>query len=255
MAWEPGLYLRFADLRLRPAVELLARVDLAAPARVVDLGCGTGTSTGLLRDRWPEAELVGVDSSPEMLARAAGEAPDLRWVQADLATWRAEAPVDLVFSNAALQWVGDHASLLPHLARQLRPGGVLAVQMPANHGEPSHALIRQVAAEGPWRGRFEGFDPWHPPLPPERMHRVLAPFAATLDQWDTVYHQVMAGPPAIVAWVRATALRPYLDRLEPPDQAAFLAAYEARLAQAYPELEGGHTAFPFRRRFLVFKRA
>ncbi|HJV91571.1 MAG TPA: methyltransferase domain-containing protein [Holophagaceae bacterium] len=254
MAWDPGLYLRFSDLRLRPAVELLARVDLEAPSRLVDLGCGTGTSTGLLRARWPEADLEGVDSSAEMLEAAAAGEPRTRWTQADLATWSAPAPADLIFANASLQWVGDHEHLLPRLVDQLTPGGVLAVQMPANHAEPSHALIREVAAAGPWRHRFHGFEPWHPPLPPRRLHELLAPRAARLDQWDTVYQQVMDGPAAILAWVRATALRPYLDRLEPEARATFEGEYLARLTEAYPELEGGHTPFPFRRRFLVLKR-
>ena len=254
MAWDPGLYLRFRDLRLRPALELLARVDLEDPGRVVDLGCGTGTSTALLRSRWPEAEVEGIDSSAEMLEAAAAADPGLRWTRADLAGWSTEAPVDLLFANASLQWVGDHPSLFPHLVRQVAPGGVFAVQMPANHGEPSHALIRAVAAEGPWRDRFAGFEPWHPPLPPQVLHRLLAPLAASLDQWDTVYQQVMDGPAAILAWVRGTALRPYLDRLDDEERLAFESDYLARLALAYPELAGGHTLFPFRRRFLVLKR-
>ena len=254
MAWDPGLYLRFADLRLRPAVELLARVDLETPARIVDLGCGTGTSTALLRARWPVAGIEGVDSSAEMLAAAAHGDARTRWIQGDLATWSVPSPVDLIFANASLQWVGDHERLLPRLVAQLAPGGVLAVQMPANHGEPSHALIRAVAAEGPWRARFEGFEPWHPPLPPRRLHELLAPMAATLDQWDTVYQQEMAGAPAILAWIRSTALRPYLERLDAAGRDAFESDYLARLKQAYPELEGGHTLFPFRRRFLVLKR-
>ncbi|HJV23022.1 MAG TPA: methyltransferase domain-containing protein [Holophagaceae bacterium] len=254
MAWDPGLYLRFSDLRMRPAVELLARVDLESPARIVDLGCGTGTSTTLLRARWPEADLEGVDSSAEMLEAAAAGATKARWTRADLASWSPTGPVDLLFANASLQWVGDHESLFPRLASRLVLGGVLAVQMPANHAEPSHALIREVASTGPWRERFVGFEPWHPPLSPRRLYELLAPLALQLDQWDTVYQQVMDGPAAILAWVRATALRPYLDRLEPEARAAFEGEYLARLTSAYPDLKGGHTPFPFRRRFLVLKR-
>jgi trans-aconitate 2-methyltransferase len=255
MAWDPGLYLRFQDLRLRPALELLGRVDLAAPATAVDLGCGTGTSTRLLRERWPLARITGVDNSADMLAAAAKAGGDLTWTQADLGAWAPPEPVDLIFANASLQWVPDHARLLPRLFSHLAPGGVLAVQMPANHGEPAHRLIREVAAQGPWRTHFEGFDPWHPPLPPEVIHRLLAPLGAELDQWDTVYQQVMAGVPAILAWVKGTALRPFLDRLDSGEGAAFEATYLAALAPAYPELTGGHTLFPFRRRFLVAKRA
>jgi len=254
VTWEPALYLRFQDLRLRPALELLARVDLEAPARLVDLGCGTGTSTRLLRTRWPEARVLGVDSSAEMLAAARAGDAAVEWIQADLASWGPPAPVDLIFANASLQWVGGHDSLLPRLFRALGPGGVLAVQMPANHGEPAHALIREVARMGPWRSRFEGFEPWHPPLAPGEMHALLAPLGAGLDQWDAVYQQVMAGPAAILAWVKGTALRPFLDRLEPAEIGAFEAAYLEALAGAYPEFPDGHTLFPFRRRFLVAKR-
>ena len=255
MAWDPGIYLRFADLRLRPAFELLARVDLQAPARVVDLGCGTGTSTGLLRERWPRAGITGVDSSLEMLAEVRAGDSRIQWVQGDLGTWMPPHPVDLIFANASLQWVGDHDHLLPRLYSALAPGGVLAVQMPANHEEPSHTLIREVAASGPWRRAFEGFSPWHPPLPPERMHALLAPLGAALDQWDTVYQQVMKGPGAILDWVRGTALRPYLALLETEEAGAFERAYLHLLGEAYPELTGGHSLFPFRRRFLVAKRS
>ncbi|HJW32889.1 MAG TPA: methyltransferase domain-containing protein [Holophagaceae bacterium] len=255
MAWDPGTYLRFADMRLRPAAELLARVDLEAPHRIVDLGCGTGTSTGLLRGRWPEAEITGIDSSAEMLAAARAGDARTQWIQADLGSFSPAHPVELIFANASLQWVGDHGTLLPRLISMLAPGGVLAVQMPANHAEPAHALIREVAASGPWRRAFEGFDPWHPPLSPGGMHALLAPMGAELDQWDTIYQQVMGGPRAILDWVKGSALRPFLARLDANQAEAFEQAYLAALAGAYPELEGGHSLFPFRRRFLVAKRS
>jgi trans-aconitate 2-methyltransferase len=256
MAWDPGTYLRFSDLRLRPAIELLARVDLNGPRQVVDLGCGTGTSTRLLRARWPEASITGVDSSAEMLAEARAAEGVTEWVLGDLATWSPSQPVDLIFANASLQWVGDHEALMPRLFSALAPGGVLAVQMPANHGEPAHTLIRKVADSGPWQRAFDGFDPWHPPLEPGQMHRLLAPLGATLDQWDTVYLQVMEGPEAILDWVRGTALRPFLARLPDAGEAeAFERTYLEALEKAYPEFWGGHSLIPFRRRFLVGKRA
>lgn len=255
MAWDPGTYLRFTDLRLRPAIELLARIELAAPERIVDLGCGTGTSTGLLRARWPAAEITGIDSSEEMLAAARAGDGLTQWIRADLGAWAPAQPMDLMFANASLQWLGDHEALLPRLFSALAPGGALAVQMPANHAEPAHALIREVAASGPWRRAFEGFDPWHPPLSPGEMHALLAPMGAELDQWDTIYQQVMGGPRAILDWVKGSALRPFLARLDANQAEAFEQAYLAALAGAYPELVGGHSLFPFRRRFLVAKRS
>ena len=153
MAWEPDRYLQFSDERLRPAVDLLAQIPLKAPARIVDLGCGAGNVTRLLRERWPEAAITGLDSSPEMLERARGVLPEARFALASVEEWRPSEPVDLLFSNAALHWVGDHETLFPRLVEAIAPGGVLAVQMPGNFEAPSHRLIRELAALPRWAGR------------------------------------------------------------------------------------------------------
>src|SRR5689334_6901211 len=155
MTWEPGQYLTFKNQRLRPALELLQRVPLGSPGKVVDLGCGAGNVTKFLRERWPQASVVGVDSSAEMLATAAKEMPDVAWIKADMGSWEPQEPVDLIYSNAALHWLRNHPVLFPQLLACLRSGGVLAVQMPRNFTAPSHKLMHEAANAGPWREKLQ----------------------------------------------------------------------------------------------------
>ena len=159
MAWDPAQYLKFAGPRLRPALDLLQRIAVEAPDVVYDLGAGAGNVTRLIAARWPEAQVVGVDSSAEMLARAAvenpGIAPGIEWQRADLASWRPSRPADVIYSNAALHWLDNHDTLLVALLDGLKPGGVLAVQMPRNFGAPSHTSITETALDGPWRPVLE----------------------------------------------------------------------------------------------------
>jgi len=250
-SWDPNQYLRFADHRLRPAVDLLARIPLAAPGLVFDLGCGPGTVTRLLAERWPDAEVVGVDSSAAMLAKAREEAPGVAFVEGDIRTWSPPRPPHLLFSNATLQWLDDHDALLPRLLRQLAPDGVLAVQMPRNHEALSHLSMRAAAADGPWRTRLSGVRPIRPVRSPDAYYRILAPLARQVDIWETDYLHVLDGDNPVVEWTKGTGLRPYLDALDPPDRDAFLAAYSARVAAAYPKQTDGRTLLPFRRIFLV----
>jgi len=249
--WDPAQYLKFAGHRLRPAIDLLGRVDLAAPAEVYDLGCGTGNVTRLLKDRWPDARVTGVDASPDMLARAAVGAPDIRWEPADLAAWAPPGRPDLIFSNAALHWVGDHRRLFPALLGALAPGGVLAVQMPRNFGAPSHTLIAEAARSGPWRAILEPLLRPDPVPEPSFYYGLLAPGAASLDLWETEYLQVLEGERPVVEWTKGTWLRPLLDALEEPDRARFEARYAEMVARAYPPCPDGRTLFPFRRFFAV----
>jgi len=252
-AWHPAQYLAFAAPRLRPAQDLLARIGLAAPGLVYDLGCGAGNVTALIVARWPQATVVGVDSSPDMLARAAETLPQGRWLEADIATWAPERPADLIFSNAALHWLGDHQTLLPRLAAGLCPGGVLALQMPNNFAAPSHGAIAETAREGPWRARLEPL--LRPPLaPPRAYHELLAPHCRHLDLWETEYLHLLEGPDPVLAWVKGTALRPLLAALAAPERARFEAALSARLRRAYPAAADGRTPFPFRRLFIVAQR-
>ncbi|MBB4267020.1 methyltransferase domain-containing protein [Roseospira visakhapatnamensis] len=260
--WTPDTYLTFADHRLRPALDLLARIPMDAPRRIVDLGCGTGALTRHLAARWPNAEITGLDTSAEMLSRAQAEdgGKTITWVQGDIATWTPDdqGSPDLITSNAALHWLDGHDVLFPRLLDALAPGGVLAVQMPRNHDRPSHALIRAVAKEGPWEPLLAALVAAPPPVdPPEvTVRRLLAAGAATVDAWETDYQQILAGgPDAVAAFTDSTALRPWLARL--PDATmrdAFRAAYRGRLATAYESLPNGRVLFPFRRQFLVATR-
>jgi trans-aconitate 2-methyltransferase len=255
MSWSPERYLAFGDHRTRPAVDLLARVALAAPARVADLGCGPGNSTALLCARWPQAEVVGLDSSPEMLAKARASGLPARWLEADLAGWVPAGAFDLLYSNAALQWLPDHARLLPRLLDALPPGGVLAVQMPRNFDAPSHVLLREVADRGPWAARLASGLLRAPVAPPERYYDLLQPQAAALDIWESEYLQILEGDDPVLSWTRSTALRPVIAALDPDEQARFEADYAKRLRLAYPRRADGRTLFPFRRLFIVATRA
>lgn len=253
MAWDPTTYLGFAEERTRPAADLLARVPVEAPARAVDLGCGPGNSTALLVARWPGAAVEGLDASPEMLARARASGVPARWVLGDLDTWEAPGAYDVVFSNAALQWLPNHPSLLPRLLAAVRPGGALAFQVPRNGDAPSHALMREVAAHGPWAERLRGVREVAA-LSPEECHGILAPHAGALDLWETEYLHALQGEDAVLAWVSGTGLRPFLDRLEGAEREGFAAAYAERLRGAYPRRADGTTLFRFRRLFVVARR-
>lgn len=256
MDWNTARYADFADLRLRPALDLLSRVPLASASRVVDLGCGAGAAAESLRRRFPKAELIGVDPSPAM--REAAEATGLyaRLEQADAAGYAEGGgePADLVFSNAALHWAGDHEGVLPALLRRVRPGGALAVQMPRQFGEPSHRLLWQVARTL-FPERFPPSPPEAPVAKPGVYRRLLEPLASGLDIWETVYQQRLAptrdGLHPVAAFTRSTAARPYLAKLSEGEQAAFLAAHAEALTEPYPQEEDGGAWLPFRRLFFV----
>ncbi len=254
--WDPAQYLRFADARLRPALDLLAQVPLAAPARVVDLGCGPGTVTRILKARFPDAAVLGIDGSGPMLAKARETAPDCRFVQADFATFAPEAPPDLIYSNAALHWTGGHARLFPRLLGLLAPGGVLAVQMPAMHDAPLRRVQLAVAAGGPWAARLRDTPGTaRDILTAGEYWDILRPHAASLEIWETTYLHPLTGEDPVVEWAAGSSLRPFLAALEEDQRAAFRAAYAAALRPHYPRRADGTTLLPFRRLFLLARRA
>ena len=187
MSWDPQQYSRFAGQRLRPALDLIARIPIEHPRTVVDLGCGTGNVTRVLRSRWPDAGITGVDGSPQMLAEARNAESDIAWEQCDVAGWNPPAKFDLIFSNATLHWLDDHPALFARLCRNVAAGGALAVQMPRNFGAPSHALIHELALSAPWRDALGALLRQQPVLAPEAYYRLLAPHARSLDIWETEY--------------------------------------------------------------------
>ena len=251
MPWDPAQYLKFADHRLRPAIDLLNRIALDDPREIYDLGAGAGNVTRLIKERWPAARVTGVDDSATMLAKAAATAPAIAWEQADLATWRAPRPAYLIYSNAALHWLTGHERLLHALVGGLVPGGVLAVQMPRNFGAPSHTLISEAARGGPWRATLEPLLRPAPVAEPAVYYDLLAPLVSTLDIWETEYLQILEGPDPVKEWTKGTWLRPLLDALAEPDRSRFEARYAELVGRAYPPRPDVHTLFPFRRLFIV----
>ena len=253
--WNPQLYRRFEEERTRPARELLARVELAAPRLAFDLGCGPGNSTELLALRWPGAEVVGSDNSAAMLASARERLPALHFEHADIATWSPSRAADLVYANAALQWVGDHERLFPRLFAALAPAGVLAVQMPDNLDEPSHRAMREVASLPPYAAAIgDAASVRSRILAAGSYYDLLAGEAAAVDVWRTTYHHPMASPRAIVDWLRSTGLKPFLDRLGDDLRDRFLSDYEARIDAAYPARSDGQRLLAFPRLFIVATR-
>ncbi|MBL6937569.1 MAG: trans-aconitate 2-methyltransferase [Alphaproteobacteria bacterium] len=253
MVWNPQTYLAFADERTRPAGELLARIPDEHPARVIDLGCGPGNSTALLAHRWPRAHLEGLDSSPQMLEQAHKSGVTAHWIEGDVAAWRAHEPYDVIYSNATYQWVGDHEHLLPRLMGFVKSGGTFAFQVPHNMDAPSHALMREVAAQGPWAGKLANVREIAV-LKAEAYYDVMRPHALGVDIWETEYLQVLHGEDAVYHWVSGTGLRPFVQALDGAEREGFIAAYKAKLNAAYPMRADGTTLFPFKRLFAVARK-
>jgi len=252
--WDPDQYLKFHGPRIRPALDLLGRIAVDGATRVYDLGCGPGNLTSFLRDRWPDATITGVDSSPQMLAQARDKHPDGHWIEADLNTWSPDTTADVLYSNATFQWLADHETLFPRLAGMVKPGGALAVQMPRNWSAPSHRAIHEAAAASPWPDKLAPALLNDPVAPPETYYDILRPHVAELDIWETEYLQVLDGDNAVAEWTKGTALKPLLDILDADEEKAFFADYSARTQAHYPKRADGKTLYPFRRLFIVATR-
>ncbi|KFG69047.1 trans-aconitate 2-methyltransferase [Microvirga sp. BSC39] len=250
--WNAGQYLKFEDERTRPAIDLIGRVPLAKIRSAVDIGCGPGNSTELIVDRYPDARVLGLDNSPDMLAKARVRLPQVAFQEEDIAAWNPDERYDLIFANAVLQWLPNHQRLLAKLASCLEADGCLAVQMPNNLNEPSHRLMRKVAQEGPWAeklkaasvsreeiGSFEDYYSW------------LLQAGCSADLWQTTYVHPLADAGAIVEWLKGTGLRPYLDPLSPEEQSGFLDQYHAEIEKAYPAQADGRVLLRFPRHFMV----
>ena len=252
--WQARQYTLFEAERTRPVRDLLNATEAATARTAVDLGCGPGNSTETLVEYAPNARVSGIDNSSDMIEAARKRLPNVDFALADLAAWNAEGPFDLILANAALQWVPDHETLLPKLVGKLSAGGRLAVQMPDNLDEPAHRLMREAAADGPWREKLKGVErtarfraDWY--------YALLKPHCARVDVWRTTYHHPLeGGVDAIIEWFKGSALRPFLAKLDEQETAAFLDRYRAGLKTAYTVLDDGTVLLPFPRLFIVATR-
>lgn len=250
--WNPDVYMKFSALRTRPALELASRCGPVGDGLIYDLGCGSGNSTQVLASLNPEARLIGVDSSTEMLYRAGNEGPAAAlWTQGDLESWSADEPADLIFSNAAYQWLDHHEQLLPRLLDHVKPGGKLAIQMPQNFAAPSHVFMRKIASEGPFGSKLKPHLRHDPVGSPQDYYDLFAARAASIDIWETEYAQILEGEDPVFNWVSGTALRPIMAALEDDEREIFASDYKRALTQAYPPRPDGKTVFPFKRIFIV----
>lgn len=244
--WNADQYLKFADERIRPCKDLISHIGIASPKRIVDLGCGPGNSAAVLAERWPGAEITGVDTSPAMIDVARREQPARHWISADIREWASTEPAqfDLVFSNAALQWVPDHASVYPQLMKRVAAGGALAVQIPADFNAIPHQLMRELAPRvkaKEWYSHEASF-----------YYDVLAPCAGALDIWQTEYQHVLPDAGAIVEWYKGSGIRPFLEAMSTEaEREEFLASYEKKIRAVYPPRPDGKVLFPFRRLFVI----
>jgi len=254
--WDPGQYQRFADERGRPFADLTARIGATDPATVVDLGCGPGHLTAGLARRWPAAQVHGIDNSASMIeaARQYEQPPGLTFAVADLHDWAPPGPIDVIVSNAVLQWVPDHLDLLPRWMGWLAPGGWLAFQLPGNFDQPPHLAIQALAASPRWQPLLGDREFNRQAGDPVGYLDVLAAAGARVDAWETTYLHVLAGENPVVEWAKGTALRPVLDALDEAQAAEFLAEFATRMRRAYPARSFG-TVLPFRRVFVVAQRS
>ncbi len=265
MNWDPDLYGSFQGPRLRPALDLLARVELESPKIIYDLGCGPGEVTRLLAARWPDAVVTGVDTSTEMLEKARASdgqtkqpfdgqtkrpGGDINWVEGDIGEFETEK-ADLIYSNAAFNWIADHDIVLPRYLNSLRPGGVLAIQMPRNYGDVTHVAMAESANAGPWRDALAHLIIDPPVAEPSRYYDILSRLAENLEVWETRYFHKLEGEDPIVEWFQATTLRPFLEAVGSKFRDAFLADYRARIRLAYLRQADGRTLLPMRRVFVL----
>jgi trans-aconitate 2-methyltransferase len=250
--WNPGQYLQFGNERTQPSIDLVRRIAIESPSSIVDLGCGAGNSTAVLNQRWPGARLVGVDSSVEMIEAARAEHPDWEWILSDIGTWRPAQPFDLVFSNAALQWIPDHAGLIPRLLGYVASGGALAFQIPSAEYALVRLLIHEVARDPRWATRMTAPLAGLTMEPPRFYYDRLSPVSRRIDLWETEYLHVLDSHGAILDWMSSTGLRPFLQALDSEaERQQFVEMLRRRVRESYEVRPDGKVLFPFRRTFVV----
>lgn len=252
--WSAAQYLKFNDERTRPVRDLVAQIPFSGEGRVVDIGCGPGNSTEVLANAFPNAELSGFDTSPDMIEKAKKTLPNVSFELADAASWKPDGPVDVLFSNAVFQWLPDHIDILPRLMDHLQPGGTLAIQMPDNLAQPIHVEMRRVASEGTWAEQLKNAAR-EPLAPPVDYYNALLPKSSRIDIWHTVYNHPLDGVDAVVEWVKGTGLKPFIDPLSNDERAKFLATYRDALVSHFQPAANGKVLLPFPRLFIVAQKA
>lgn len=256
MSWSAKQYVAFEDERTRPARDLLAAIPNLDARSVIDIGCGPGNSTELLVQRFADASVRGIDSSADMIESARKRLPSVRFDTTNIATWNEPGPFDVIFANAVLQWLPDHATLLPSLVAKLAPGGSLAIQMPDNLEQPAHRMMREVAANGPWADKLVDIAGQRTTLDDATTYyQMLCSCSSRVDVWRTTYHHPLAGgPAAVVEWFKGSGLRPFLEPLNEVEKAQYLAQYLEAIEPFFPELADGSVLLPFPRVFIVATR-
>ena len=255
--WNPEQYLKFSNQRLRPALELLERIQIKSPQVIYDLGCGSGDIARIMSERWSSATVYGLDSSDEMLKKAATDKSRVKWVKDNISNWSANEPIDIIYSNSALHWLTQHDRVFPKLLGMLTKGGCLAVQMPLSWGMPSHRLMRETLANGGVNGKPLGTEELRKAIArkwvedKEFYYEIISKQATQIDIWETEYLHILEGEDPVLEWVRGTGLRPILNTLKDEEKEIFLSEYRKRLREAYPVIANNRTLFPFRRLFIV----
>lgn len=253
--WNPEAYLAFADERARPIVDLIGRVPLARPRVIYDLGCGPGNSTAMLCQRFPKARVFGLDKSPAMIRKAKEQSLAANFQVSDIALWKVDRAADLIFSNATLQWLPDHAQLMRRIIKDLKPGAVLAVQMPDNLMEPTHTSMREEAADPRWHGKLHTATTQRATiLAAHEYYDVLRHGASQVDIWRTTYFHAVEGHAGIAEFFGSTGLRPFLDPLSAAEQEVFLNGYTARVAGHYSVASDGTVLFGLPRLFILVRK-
>lgn len=250
--WNPEAYLKFEKERTQPSRDLAARIEARQPRSAVDIGCGPGNSTAVLAARWPGAEIVGVDSSPEMIKKAAEEYPHGRWILADASSWQPERTFDVVFSNATIQWIPDHATLIPRLYGMANPNGALAIQVPANNSSPLHLALLSVTQRSEWNSRFKKGDDAITYNSEEYYYDLLAPLSERIELWRTTYYHILESHQNLIDWYSTTGMKVYLSRLEnEQDELQFKRQVLEECRPHYPVQRDGRILFPFKRIFMI----
>jgi len=250
--WEPDLYLKFATERTQPTIDLVSRIVQVSPRRIVDVGCGPGNSTAILRHRWPQAEIIGLDNSAEMIHAARTSFPNEKWILADGSSWQDEKAFDIVFSNAVFQWIPNHPNLINHWMAEVAENGVLAFQVPAHYDSPVHQVILDVSRDPKWNSKMEDARNALTKEKPGYYYDLLRPLSKKIELWETIYYHIMESPYSILEWFRSTGLRPFLGALsQDEDRQSLETMINDRYTQAYPSQKDGKILFPFKRLFVI----